>query len=276
MTQPDPTRTDPGPLRQEPATLQEYFEDLTSWTASDTESAWQLKRNSLQDTELLPIAEYHGPHGRETALICFNAAATWDEIPGTPSIDAIHIQRDLAQRVFTMRAEQVPTVPLAERWLADRGIPVPALAAFAQMERSADQLTRWSEERIRDSGTRFEAVDHFTDTNREVWVIFRDHDPGSLGPFLVQLETPNPELDYQIRESRFATFEEAREWCFERDTPPAPTSELVPRSHSAIRVSEFIGKAALARSTAARVRANETATPTAPHRPAHPERGPGR
>jgi len=245
LPHPAPSPSTPAPDFFPPA-LEGYFTDLQNWSASDAESAQLLASLNLQDTELVALSEFHGSHGRETALICFDAAATWD-IPGTAEIVAIHVQRELADRVFTLRSTQLPTVPLAHQWLAGRGVPSSSLRSFPGMERSADQMSQWSEERIRTSGERFKVVDHYTYSDNVVWVIFEDLDPGGLDPFLVQLETPDPDLDYRVREGRHATFQDAWTWCVNRDGPPTPTSELIPRSHAAIRISTFMRQANLAR-----------------------------
>jgi hypothetical protein len=167
-----------------------------------------------------------------------------------------------------MRQERFPTVPLAEHWLAERGVPTGSLVTFDTMKRSADQLTGWSEERLRESPHRFELEDDYTD-DAEVWIILRDRDPGDLPPYLVQLETPDPgkHFGYQIRERRFDTFEEAREWTISRADSPAPTSELIPRSHAAVRISAFSRRAAEARR-------RRTVPPSAGSPPPPPAQGP--
>lgn len=108
-----------------PESLDDYFNGLDSWTATDEESATHQRLIWIESTELVPISEFYGAQGRETALVCYDRAATYD-FPGARSILALHVQRDLGLRQFTMRQERFPTVPLAEHWLASAAcLPAP-------------------------------------------------------------------------------------------------------------------------------------------------------
>ncbi|SEM65689.1 hypothetical protein [Streptacidiphilus jiangxiensis] len=173
----------------------------------------------------------------ETAAVFFDSRAVFD-MPGTADLVAVHLLHTPSAKTFRLRAERVPTLAIAQRWLAEQGLAPTTLTPAAGTVRATDSASRAAEQRIRaDRAGRFEVVDHFTHEDGPVYVLYRDHQPGALPPYLAQAEVPDTSdapLDYRVREARFATADEADTW--HRDGfPPNTPAAVRPATNSATR-----------------------------------------
>lgn len=171
----------------------------------------------------------HSTDLTESFVVVHDRSATYD-YPGAPQIMGIHVRRDLAQGTYQLDFEQHPTVPLAQHWLTARDCPPDAvLLPPNTYPEPADEQTIEIEERLRNSGTRYEVLQHYTNDcfGYETWTIVRDNDPRShTEPFRLFLEEGNEAaFTYTVREGAFTSEKAAEEWTQTRDSPlPTPAA----------------------------------------------------
>jgi hypothetical protein len=220
------------------------FEPADDVVADDFDSL------TLLDDNFLTIAEHHSSDGHDTYLVLYDSSAQWG-VPGTPAYIALHVSRDVEQRSFRFDSTSVALVPLAQRWLIQRGCPAEAIEVSpASSPKPNDELTQQLEERLKSSGSRYEVLDHNTynpgsfDLGVETWVLVHDSHPDSAEePYRVFLEEVSADLSgYTVREGAFAIEDAAKEWLWNRDTP-------LPQPVEATHATTCRTQAALARST---------------------------
>ncbi|MGW1374702.1 hypothetical protein ACWD6P_10590 [Streptomyces sp. NPDC002446] len=201
---------------------------------------------TLSDDMFVTLADHHSADGRDTYLLLFDRAATWD-IPGTAEYVSLHITRDVERRTFDFEYARHPVVPLAQNWLVRQGCSQEAVEpSKAHGPRPADALTEQLEDLLRaNPGDRYKVIDHYTDTSYfsdvgvEVRTLLYDSHPDSAdAPYRLFLEETAKDLrSYTVREGAFATAEAADTWAMERDTPfplaPAPQSAADRRAQAA-------------------------------------------
>ncbi|MDF3291895.1 hypothetical protein [Streptomyces silvisoli] len=222
------------------------FEPANDATAADFGAA------TICDDSFIPVTAHHTGDGRDSYLVFYDTSATWD-VPGTPAYVAMHITRDRERHTFRCATQSEPLVPLAQRWLIQRGCPAEAINASPDdAPQPKDNLTQRLEEQLKSSSDRYDVLDHYThnpgsfDFGTETWAIIHDRHPDSAElPYRVFIEEVSKDFDvYTVREGAFSSCEDADEWLFNRDTPlPEPAASPNP-SATAARA-----QAALTRST---------------------------
>ncbi|WP_269858015.1 hypothetical protein [Streptomyces sp. RPT161] len=223
---------------------------LEGFEPTDDDVAEDFSFVTLYDDSLVAVAEHHSSDGRDTYLVLYDNSAQWGA-PGTPAYIAMHVKREVGQRSFRFDSTPVALVPLAQRWLIERGCPAEAIeVSHANSPKPKDELTQQLEERLKSSGNRYEVLDHNTynpgrfDFGTETWVLVHDsHLDSAEQPYRVFLEEVSADLSgYTVREGAFADEDAAEEWLWNRDTP-------LPRPVEATRGTTHRAQAALARST---------------------------
>ncbi|WP_433888522.1 glycosyl hydrolase [Streptomyces sp. CA-111067] len=186
-----------------------------------------------------------GPYGSHSYIVAHDRSATWG-LPGAPQILAIAVARDFALGTFTLEQAFHASVPFAQAWLVERGCPPERTAVPAgTFIEPADDLTRRTEQKIREAGQRYQVLDtHTRDYDPyESWTLARDT-LALQEPIRVFLERDNPKtFTYTVREGAFADEDAANAWLEDRDgpLPPEPAEQADATSARA--------RAALARST---------------------------
>ncbi|GAA1890579.1 hypothetical protein [Streptantibioticus ferralitis] len=222
----------------------ENFEPADDTVSDDFDSF------TLLDDTFVTIAQHHSGDGRDTYLVLFDESADWG-VPGSPTFMALHLNRDVEQRSFRFDAARVALVPLAQRWLIQRGCPAEAIeVSHSNAPKPKDDLTQRLEERLKSSGSRYTIRDDYTyspgrfDFGVETWVLVHDSHPDSAEqPYRIFLEEISADLDsYTLREGAFADEDAAQEWLWNRDTP-------LPQPVEAMRDTTRRAQVALARST---------------------------
>jgi hypothetical protein len=214
---------------------------ISGFAPADVEAALDL-----WDEAIAVLVEHHTPDEADSFFVLHDGSATWGA-PGAPQLIALHITRDLTARTFAIAEATHPTVPFAQRWLAERGCdPDTIRLPEGRYALPADALTSQLEEQIRHSGGRYEVKDHYTHGSEpyETWVMVRDTDPGSVDrPVRIFLEEADLKaFTYTLREGAFRDGTAANQWLFDSDTPlPEPTEHLP--------LARRRAQAALARST---------------------------
>lgn len=151
---------------------------------------------------------HHTGTAAQSFLVIHDTAALWDR-PGTPSLIALHITRNLAERTFRIGVADQPMMPFARRWLVNRGCEPDALQVRpgSGYPEPADAATLRIEDRIAASGDRYDVTGH-----------------------QVELAT----RAYTVREGAFRDGTTANHWLHFRD---APFPELAPRSADRTRAA---------------------------------------
>ncbi|PCG85052.1 hypothetical protein CIB93_16185 [Streptomyces sp. WZ.A104] len=214
---------------------------------------------TISDDMFVPLAEHHSDDGRDSYLLFYDQAATWD-IPGTAEYVAFHLTRDTEQRTFTFAYERAPIVPLAQNWLVRRGCPPAGTVPTRNHGPGpADALTSHLEDLLRTNPDgRYEVIDHHTenlgsfDFGSEVRTLVYDSHPDSAhAPYRLFLEETAKDFhSYTLREGAFTGAEAADAWVKDRSAPlpqsPAPESTVVHRAQAARTRSPLGGAAGLA------------------------------
>jgi hypothetical protein len=180
--------------------------------------------------DLHVLAEHHTPDHSRSYIVAHDTSVTWG-IPGSPQVAAITIGRDLDRGTFTLDSEYHASVPFAQAWLIERGCPPEQITVPDGMFiEPADDLTRRTEQKIREAGQCYEVLDSYArDCDPyESWTLVRDTLAGQ-DPVRVFLEQDNPKtFTYTLREGAFPDEDAAMEWLEDRSTPlpPAPEGHL--------------------------------------------------
>lgn len=226
---------------------------------------------TLSDDMYEELAAYHTKGN--TFLLLYDGTAVWD-VRGAAEYVGMRVQHDLLQDTFTFEATRLPTVPVAQNWLASRGCPPEAVElGAAHGPRPADTLTSRLEDVLRaNPGGRYTLLDHHTHNpgriNEGITVsaLARDgHPDAAERPYRLFLEETAPSFaTYTMREGASTSAEATDARLRDRDTPlplaPAPARSTVDR-HAA---------AALTRTT---TDARATSQPTLPGVTATPGTG---
>lgn len=198
-------------------------------------------------SDLTVLAEHHtAPHGSHSYVVAHDTSATWG-VPGAPQVAAIKVARDFSLGTFTLESDYHASVPFAQAWLIERGCPPEQITVPDGMFiEPADDLTRRTEQKIREAGQRYEALDSYTRDHGpyESWTLVRDR-AATQDPVRVFVEHHGQQGAYTLREGAFPDEDTARNWLEDRGTPlpQAPEDHL---DADALRA-----RAALARSAGA-------------------------
>ncbi|MEV6209567.1 glycosyl hydrolase [Kitasatospora sp. NPDC051914] len=185
------------------------------------EHSADLQRNTWEgDYRLLAQHDV----GERSFLLTFDTAATWDYLPGAPSLAAFDIVRDRQQGTFSMQASKHAVLAFSQKWLIERGCPPSATVPAGFLP--ADDLTVLITERISRSGDRYGVFDHqVMDGTPEAWTMAVDRAATEL-PVRLFLEEIQPDHHtYTVREGAFPDLDAAEEWLENRPTPLPPAPE---------------------------------------------------
>ena len=208
--------------------------------------------------DLKALSQHHTtPNGSHSFVVAHDRSATWG-IPGSPQVVAIAVARDLRRLTFTMETSYHAAVPFAQNWLVERGCPPERIALVGDnYVRPADDLTVQVEQRIRESGTRYQVLDtHASDDDpAETWTLARDSVADQAPVRVFHEEWDHDAGTYTMREGAFADVDAARRWLDDRSGPLPEPPEY--GDHNDADVRARVARTALARSVGA------STTPTA-------------
>ncbi|MEU6172732.1 glycosyl hydrolase [Streptantibioticus parmotrematis] len=197
---------------------------LDDFEPADAES--QATEQRIWPGDLTVLGEHHTrPYGSHSFVVAHDRSVTWG-VPGAPQLVAIAVARDLNHKTFTYQAAYHPTLAFAQNWLIERGCPQEQIGQLCEgFMTPADELSSRIEQKIRESGGRYEVLDSFTSDfdPAETWTLVRDGH-AEQAPVRVFLETGNFDSQtYTVREGAFLDEKAARGWLDERDAPlPEP------------------------------------------------------
>ncbi|MCG6497069.1 hypothetical protein [Kitasatospora sp. A2-31] len=139
---------------------------------------------------------------------------------------AAHLHYGEDGKTFTLATETLPTFALAAAWLVQRGAETdPFLDRSGHPGAPADARSASAAARLLESGSRYRLVDHGAEPG-ETWAMLRDGSAaGAERPFLLHLETVDPDRGYKLREGSFASPQEAQQWLENRRTPLPPVAD---------------------------------------------------
>ncbi|WP_406220744.1 glycosyl hydrolase [Streptomyces decoyicus] len=187
------------------------------------------------DSDVLhPLATHHTPDGQQSYFILADHAATYGPRPGTASLIALHVTRDIKAKTFQIASDRLPILSFAQRWLIARGCPVEAIRMPADhpFTKPADALTAELEEHLLTSASeRYEVLDDYTDDDMvfTATALVRDHDPGSRRrPYRIFHEdTDLTSHTHTLREGAWADIDAAGQWLIDREGPlPSPHTQF--------------------------------------------------
>ncbi|WP_051816690.1 hypothetical protein [Kitasatospora sp. NRRL B-11411] len=122
---------------------------------------------------------------------------------------AAHLHHGEDGKTFTLATETLPTFALAAAWLVQRGAETDSfLDRSGHPGAPADARSASAAARLLESGSRYRLVDH-----------------GAERPFLLHLETVDPDRGYKLREGSFSSPQEAQQWLENRRTPLPPVAD---------------------------------------------------
>ncbi|GAB7185670.1 hypothetical protein ATKI12_5501 [Kitasatospora sp. Ki12] len=196
---------------------------------ADEESDEVLSKLAVRESEYLFLAAQHradpSSRLRTSYVIAVDRSAIYD-VPGTPDVVAIHLERDEAAGTVRAAMETEALVPLAERWLIARGADPKQFTQSAAPLDPADQLTRRIEEFLRCSGDRFNVRNSYTDGSEpyDVWVVAEDTAPSSAEAPVRAFHSRRQVDDdtYTVREGGFAGLDAAYAWTRDTSVPLPP------------------------------------------------------
>ncbi|MFF2657351.1 hypothetical protein ACFVUH_08290 [Kitasatospora sp. NPDC058032] len=170
-----------------------------------------------------------------------DTATVWHAVPGLASLRAVHVERDLADRVFKVASAPFPLEAMAQGWLVERGADPAAFTSRTPIG-PADEETRRIEELLRGAGPgRLAVHEDYTYSTEpyDIWVIATDtraEDPRL--PVRVFHERRQVDDDtYTLREGHFPTVAAARTWTQDPDAPLPQRSSPSARAAAAARAS---------------------------------------
>ncbi|MEU3574545.1 hypothetical protein AB0E96_39995, partial [Kitasatospora sp. NPDC036755] len=246
--------------------------------------------------EVAPLqAQHHGAH----SFYLFLDEHSWmGDLPGPPQVLAAYVHRQRDQGRVRVEHTFQPMVPLAQRWLAERGADPAALeVASGVYARPTDRATQEAEERLRAPG-RYEVLAAFTYDwePSPSWVLALDrHRPDPNEPYRIFHRTVGPytrnpvgflrpypgSAVYTVTEHGFRNLREVAAWCRITDenwTSREPGLRPALRSFTRTAIAPHTPPSSSSRSSAATTRTVVPGSgPTDPlpppdaagHRPGH-------
>ncbi|MGW4692389.1 hypothetical protein OU787_25740 [Kitasatospora sp. YST-16] len=235
---------------------------LPQWQPADSASA-RAQQHFLEAEEVYDLlietdpAEPDGPEPGSDNFLLFENLDAYEE-NANPALGAhLHYGTD---GTFTLATRPAPTFAMAAAWLVARGAdPGAFLHRAGHGGTPADERSAAVAARFITDHARYEQVEHSVEPG-ETWVMLRDTtSAGADRPYLLQVETGDPDRGYTLREGSFASPQEVQQWLETRRTalPPVAQGEVtVVYSPQAL--------AARARTTASSAKSTSTEAALAP------------
>ncbi len=204
---------------------------LPEWQPADSASA-HAQQHFLESEEVYDLLietdpeDLDGPEPGSDNFLLFEDLDAYGDTANHALAAHLHYGTD---GTFTLATRPAPTFAIAAAWLVARGADPGAFLHRAGHggapvdERSAAVAARFITDHAR-----YEQVEHGVEPG-ETWVMLRDTtSAGAARPFLLQLETHDPERGYTLREGGFANPQEVQQWLETRRTalPPVAQSEV--------------------------------------------------
>ncbi|GAA2377633.1 hypothetical protein [Streptomyces carpaticus] len=181
---------------------------INGYRAADTESASRLHALLLFDADCDVLARHDTP--TDGYWLLYDRSARWGW-PGWEEHVTLHVARDPATRTFRLDFEHHAVLPLAQRWLTEKGCQERLDPPHAPAP--ADEETLLQETRLRDN-PHLVVRDATVLIDRGVsTLILEDTRPISSRHFAVYVETTTPDFSaYTVRRKNFNTLDEAEAW----------------------------------------------------------------
>ncbi len=199
--------------------------NLPGWRPADAASAEaQVELLAAEDAYELLTEVNHDHDGSSDDFLLFEDVAGYSE--GTLPAVAAHLHYGEDGTSFSLVTERMPTFALAASWLAQRGAETDAfLDRAGHPGAPADARSAAAAARLLESGSRYRLVEHGAEPG-ETWAMLRDGSAaGADRPFLLHLETVDPDRGYTLREGSFGSPQEAQQWLENRRTPLPPVAD---------------------------------------------------
>jgi len=203
---------------------------LPEWQPADTDSARAQQRfleaEGVYDLLIETNPEdLDGPEPDSDNFLLFEDLDAYHETSKPALAAHLHYGTD---GTFTLATHPAPTFAIAAAWLVARGAdPDVFLHRAGHSGTPVDRRSAAVAARFIADHARYEQVDHAVEMD-ETWVMLRDTtSAGAARPFLLQLETSDPERGYTLREGSFASPQEVQQWLETRRTalPPVVQGE---------------------------------------------------
>ncbi|MGW2397100.1 hypothetical protein ACWCYY_11160 [Kitasatospora sp. NPDC001664] len=199
--------------------------NLPGWRPSDAASAEaQVQFLAAEDAYELLTEVTHDHDGTSDDFLLFEDVAGYSA--GSLPAVAAHLHYGEDGKTFSLATESLPTFALAAAWLVQRGAESDAfLDRAGHPGAPADARSAAAAARLLESGSRYRLVEHGAEPG-ESWAMLRDGSAaGAGGPFLLHLETVDPDRGYTLREGSFSSPQEAQQWLENRRTPLPPVAD---------------------------------------------------
>ncbi|MFI9787341.1 hypothetical protein ACIHEI_28130 [Kitasatospora sp. NPDC051984] len=220
-------------------------------------------------------ANPHTPLLTDSYLVVHDATMTWD-IPGSPQLAGIHVQRDLGTGTFRLEYERAPIVALAQNWLVSRGADLDQVTPRDESLPTCDQPSRDLEQRLAQAGDRYWFANSYTsdlvlDPSRSsggppstdeqliydfhTWIIAEDlrPEPGQHPVRVFFEDVDYLGRSYTLREGGFPDLDAAYKWTHRAGAPdnPLPPVEVETATNPRSAAARTTSPAAAARPAAA-------------------------
>ncbi|MEU4113268.1 hypothetical protein AB0F71_02050 [Kitasatospora sp. NPDC028055] len=194
--------------------------NLPGWRPADAASAEaQVQFLAAEDAYELLTEVHHDHDGNSDDFLLFEDVAGYSAV-------AAHLHYGEDGETFTLATETLPTFAVAAAWLVQRGAESdPFLDRSGHPGAPADARSASAAARLLESGSRYRLVDHGAEPG-ETWAMLRDGSAaGAERPFLLHVETVDPDRGYKLREGSFRSPQEAQQWLESRRTPLPPVAD---------------------------------------------------
>ncbi|MFE2722781.1 hypothetical protein [Kitasatospora sp. NPDC059327] len=194
--------------------------NLPGWRPADAASAEaQVQFLAAEDAYELLTEVNHDHDGTSDDFLLFEDVAGYSAV-------AAHLHYGEDGETFALATAALPTFVLAAAWLVQRGAESDAfLVRSGHPGAPADARSATAAARLLESGSRYRLVDHGVEPG-ESWAMLRDGSAaGAERPFLLHLETVDPDRGYTLREGSFTSPQEAQQWLENRRTPLPPVAD---------------------------------------------------
>ncbi|MET8981688.1 hypothetical protein ABZX85_39450 [Streptomyces sp. NPDC004539] len=201
---------------------------LPEWQPADTASA-RAQQHFLEAEGVYDLLietdpeDLDGPEPDSDNFLLFENLDAYYETSNPALAAHLHYGID---GTFALATHPAPTFAIAAAWLVARGADPGAFLHPAGHggtpvdERSAAVAARFIADHAR-----YEHVEHVVEPD-ETWVMLRDTtSAGATRPFLLQLETGDPERGYTLREGSFTSPQEVQQWLETRRTALPPVAQ---------------------------------------------------